>query len=282
VLDTGGGKSGGTRLGIPGDVVDFVGITLLLEDAVALTIIAVHLMFVVEIGGGDVTFSVDGDGVDATGALCDLDTEALLASAGVPSEDGWLGADLTRDSHLSLGAESDGHDVVGVMVLIVGDVLGGVLDLTTTEEFLGVGFVVKDDTEGGSHVDGVTLAIPVAVLLGVAAAVAIDVLKSVGGVRDIVVHWVVVVWLSDLTNPGTDSHELLAGGLLDFEEIALLTVVVLAAVAGDSLAGLLVVLDATAVSSHIGIVLEFAWSRCARCSAAHCELVKGCVKSLKT
>ena len=278
MLDTGGGKSGGTRLGIPGDVVDLVGVTLLLEDAVAILIIAVDLMFVVEISGSDVTLTVDGDSVDATSALCDLDTEALLASAGVPSEDGWLGANLTRDSHPSLGAESDGHDVIGVMVLIVGDVLGGAIDLTTTEEFLGVGFVVKDDTKGGSHVDGVTVAVPVEVLLGVTAPIAIDVLKSVGGVRLLVVHGVVVAWLSDLADPGADSHELLTFSLLDLEEVVFPTVVVLAAVAGHSLAGLLVVDDATAVSSHIGIVLEFAWSRCARCSAAHCELVKGCVK----
>ena len=281
MLDTGGGKSGGTWLSIPSYVVDLVGVTLLLEDAVACRIIAVHLMFVVEIGGGDETFSVDGDGIDATGALRDLDTERLLTSAGVPSEDGWLGADLTGDSPFSLGAESDGHDVVSVMFLIVSDVLGGVLDLTTTEEFLGVGSVFKDDSEGGSHVDGVTVAVPVAVLLGVTAAVAIDVLKSVGGVRDIIVLGVVVGWLSDLADPGTDGHELLASGLLDLEEVALLTVVVLAAVAGSSLAGLLVIDDATAVSSHIGIVLEFAWSRCARCSAAHCVLLKGCVKSKK-
>jgi len=59
VLDTSGGKSGRTRLGVPGDVVDLVGVTLLLEDAVTLAIIAVHLMLVVEISSSDHTLSID-------------------------------------------------------------------------------------------------------------------------------------------------------------------------------------------------------------------------------
>ena len=88
VLDTGRGESGGARGGVPADVVDLVGVTLLLELGVAVVVEAVDLVFVVEVHGADPAFSVDGNGGDATGALCYLDAVLLLAGACVPGEDG--------------------------------------------------------------------------------------------------------------------------------------------------------------------------------------------------
>lgn len=126
------------------------------------------------------------------------------------------------------------------MVGVLSDILGGVLDLATSEELLGVAVLVENDTKGGSHVDGLTLAVPVDVLLGVGASVAVNVLELVSSVRLILVDLVMVVGFSNLANPGTDSHELLTLSLLDFEEVALGTVFVLAFVARNVLAGCLV------------------------------------------
>jgi len=198
VLDTSGGESLGAGLGIPGTVVDLVGVTLRLEDGVTRVVVDVDLMFVVEIDSGDPALSVDCDSSDTTSALGDLDSLLLLTGVGVPGEDGGLGADLTGDSGLSVGADADAHDIIGVMLGVVGNVLGGVVDLATTEECLGVGCSVENDTEGGSHVDGLTLGVPVDVLSGVGASVTIDVLESVGLLRLLGFVFVVVGRLLNL------------------------------------------------------------------------------------
>ena len=165
---------------VPGAIVDDVGVTLLLEDAVSAVVIAVNLMLVVEIGSADPAISIHGAGLDTTGTLCNLDALSLLTSAGIPGEDGGLRADLTGDGGGACGVQTEAHNVICVMVLVIGHVLGGRLNLTTTEEFLGVAILVQDNTKGGSHVDSLALTVPVSVLLGFGAAVAIDVLKSVG------------------------------------------------------------------------------------------------------
>jgi len=259
VLDTSGGESLATGLGVPADVVNLVGITLLLHDLIAIVVEDVDLMFVVEIHSTDPSLVVDSDGGDATGTLGNLDSLLLLTGAGVPLEDGGLGADLSGDGGLALGADANAHNIIGVMVLIVGDVLGRGIDLTTTEELLGVGLGVQDDTEGGGHVDGAASGVPVDVLTGVSASVAIDVLEVVLDGWLLVVDGVVLIGLDDLSNPGADRHELLAGGFLHFEEVVLATVVVLSAVISGGVAGLLVVDEATAICEEFGVVGELAW-----------------------
>jgi len=127
-----------------------------------------------------------------------------------------------------VGAEIDGGDVVVVTILIVSSLLGLVLDLTTTEELLGVRVVVKDDTESGGHVDDLTVLVDEAVLARISASVTIDVVKSVSLVRLLLVDGVVIVRLSDLTNPWADSHELLTfTSILHGEEIVFGTFVVI-------------------------------------------------------
>ena len=226
VLDTGGAELLGVV--VPADVVDLVGITLLLPDTVASLVEDVDLVFVVEIHSGDPAVLGDAHGSDTTGTLSDLDSLHLLSSACVPLEDSGGGTVLSGDSDLALVADGDREDVIGVMVRVSGDVLGGHVDFTGSEELLGVGVAVKDNAEGGSHVDSLTVAVPVDVLLGVSASVAVDVLKSVGAVGSVSNEWVVVVGLGDLTNPGAECHELFTLSLLDLEEIVLGTVVVLA------------------------------------------------------
>jgi hypothetical protein len=147
------------------------------------------------------------------------------------------------------------------MLLVIGNILGSVSDLTATEELLGVRSTVKDDTEGSSHVHSLSCAVEVDVLLGVGASVAVNVLKCVGGCRRVSNEVVVNIRLGDLTNPGTNSHELLTLGLFYLEEVVLLTIVILASVGHDTLACLLVVLDATTIGFHVGVIVPFAWSR---------------------
>ena len=62
---------------------------------------------------------------------------------------------------------------------IIGNILGGVVDLTTSEELLGVGTGIKDDTKGGSYVDGLASRVKVNVLSRVCASVSIDIFKSI-------------------------------------------------------------------------------------------------------
>ena len=147
------------------------------------------------------------------------------------------------------------------MVLVIGDILGSVSDLTTTEELLGVGLTVEDDTEGGSHVDSLSSAVEVDILLGVGASVAVDVLKLVSDIRLLVIDFVVAFRLCYLTNPRTNSHELLTLGLFYLEEVVLATIVIFSSVGDDTLACLLVILDATTITIHVGVIVPSAWGR---------------------
>ena len=259
MLLTSGRESLATGLVVPADVVNHVGITLLLENLVALVVEDVDLMFVVEIHSSNPAVVVDGASFDTTSALGDLDSLLLLTSARVPGEDGGLGADLSGDGGSACVVYANAHNIIGVMSLVIGDVLGRVVDLTTTEEFLGVGLGVKDDTEGGGHVDSGASVVPVDVLLGVSASVTIDVLEVVLDGWLVWVDGVVLIGLDDLSQPGADGHELLASSLLHFEEVILATIVVFTTVTVDGLAGLLVVLHAATVGLEIGVVGELAW-----------------------
>jgi len=84
------------------------------------------------------------------------------------------------------------------MITIVGDLLGGVFDLTATEELLGVSLRVKDNTEGSCHVDRSIVTVEENVLSAISASVAVNVLKSVRAVGLGVVDGVVVVRLGNL------------------------------------------------------------------------------------
>lgn len=179
MLDSGRRESLAAWLFVPADIMDLVSVTLLLHDLVARGIEDVDLMFVVEINGGNPALTVDCYSGDATSALGNLYSLLLLAGACVPGEDGRLGTDLARDSSLALRAYTDAHNIISVMVQVIGDVLGCGIDFTTTEELLGVRGWVKNDTKSGSHVDSLVLAVKVNVLLAVRATVAVDVLEII-------------------------------------------------------------------------------------------------------
>lgn len=260
MLDTSGGESLAAGLVVPCDVEDLVLVTLVLEDHLTLAVVAVDVVIVVDINSADHVLGVDVASGNTTSALANLHAVFLLACHSAPGEDGGGGTSLAGDSNGLVGVDGNTHDVVGVMVGVLSNVLGGAIDLAATEEFLGVVGVVKDDTESSSHVDGVALSVEVDVLLGVSATVAVDVLESVGLVGTVIAEIVVGIGLSDLADPGFDGHELLADLLVDLKEVILGTIVVLSTVAGHTLAGFFVVAHTSTVF-HVSVVVELAWSR---------------------
>lgn len=138
VLGSGSCEALGTWLGIPTDIVDLVGITFLLEALLAGVVEDVNLMLVVEISSANPSIFGDGYSLDATGTLGNLDTLLFLTSGGVPAEDGGLGANLARNGGLALRADTDAHNIISVVVLVVGNVLCSGVNLTAAEELLGV------------------------------------------------------------------------------------------------------------------------------------------------
>ena len=261
MLNAGSGESLAAWLGVPADVMDLVSVTLLLHDLVATVVEDVDLMLVVEIHGSNPAITVDCDGGDTTGALGNLYSLLLLAGASVPGEDGRLGANLAGNGSLALRADTDAHNVISVVVHVVCDVFRRVFDLTTAEELLGVAGGVENDTESGSHVDSLALAVPVDVLLAVGATIAVDVLEFVLGGGLVVVDGVVLIGFDDLSEPWAHRHELLALSLLHLEEVIFSAVVVLATVGVSGLACLFVIDLTTAVSGEVGVVGKLAWCR---------------------
>ena len=274
VLDTSRGESLGTRLGVPADIMDFVGITLLLEDALTILVVDVDLMFVVKINGSDPAIGIDSASSDTTGTLGNLNSLFLGTSVSIPSEDGRLGTNLTRDGCGTVGADANAHNIIGMVILIIGNILGSVLNFTTTEESLSVGCSVKDNTESSGHVDGLSTGIEVDVLLGVSASVTIDILELVASRRWVVIDRIMLSGLLNLANPGAHSHELLTLSLLNFEEIVLTTIIVFTTVIIGDFTCLFVHTD-TSVVVHVGVIGKFAWcSSAGRRSTAHCFVCK--------
>ena len=136
----------------------------------------VDAMVVVEINTSNQTsIHVESNGIDTSGSFGELGSSFLLASAGVPNEDDWDGANLSCGGHFTLIANLEAHDVVGVSILIVGSLLRGVFDLTTSEKLLRVRFLIKNDTKSSSHVASIAIRIEVHVLSAVSASVSVDV-----------------------------------------------------------------------------------------------------------
>ena len=89
---------------------------------------------------------------------------------------------MPRDSELPVAGDGDAHDIVSVAFLVISNVLGGVVYLASTEKLLGVAGGVEDDSEGGSHVDGLSSVIEVHVLSAVCTSVAVDIFELVVGI----------------------------------------------------------------------------------------------------
>lgn len=98
-------------------------------------------------------------------------------------------ADLAGDALVGLGVVLDGEDVVGVCVVVVGDVLGFVVDEASSEELLGVGVGVVDDAESGTLPDVVAVGGQVEVVPGVVCFVPVHV------VHPVLLIWLLVIWL---------------------------------------------------------------------------------------
>jgi hypothetical protein len=81
-------------------------------------------MIVVKINAGDhVIVLTPGNSIYTSGSFGKLGSGLLFTSAGIPSENGWLRANLSGCSHLLLVAKLDAHDIVGVSIHIVGGLL---------------------------------------------------------------------------------------------------------------------------------------------------------------
>ena len=213
VLAASGGESVGSLSAVKGNIEDLVSGSLLHELALTSgSVEAVHAMVVMEISGGNEGgVGGDVDGRNTAGATGELHALHHLAGASVPGEDSGGAADLSSDANLALSADTNGHDVVGVGLAVVGNVLGSVVNFASTEELLlgRAALVVEDNAEGGGHVDYLVLAVEVDVLTRVGGAVSEDVLELVGLLGLVERDGVVAVGLSDLTDPGADGHELL-------------------------------------------------------------------------
>jgi hypothetical protein len=106
--------------------------------------------------------------------------------------------------------------------IVIGNVLGSVVNFTSAEELLHLGLtgLIKNDTKSSSHVDNFAFFVHVNVLARVSTAVAQDVIESIGLIRLFHADGVVVSRFSDLSEPGANRHKLLtSSGIFSGEEI---------------------------------------------------------------
>jgi len=194
----------------------------------------VDIVVVVKIGASNHgSILANANSLDTSGTFFEFKLLFLLTSTGVPNKESGSGADLARDSPFSHLVHIYSKNIVVVTIFIVTSLLGLVLNLSTTKEFLGVLIMVKDNTKSGSHVDNLTVLVEEDVLARVSASVTINVLKSVSLIRLVVVDGVVIIRLSNLTNPGLNSHELFTfASIFDSEHFIIDTVLALANLAG--------------------------------------------------
>mmetsp|Transcript_22822 Transcript_22822/g.16141 ORF Transcript_22822/g.16141 Transcript_22822/m.16141 type:complete len:251 (+) Transcript_22822:1353-2105(+) len=237
MLVTNGTESSGSWLLGELDIIDLVGITLSLQArSTGANIKDVDLVFVVKIDTSNKLLVFrDSTSVDSSGTLADLEFLNLLTSLSIPKEERRSGTNLTGKSHLSAAANINGHDVVGVSIFVVSLLLGLVLNFTTAEEALGVSVVIEDNTESSGHIADLAVGVEEDVLSSVSASVSVNVVQSVSDIGLIVVNGVVIVGLSNLTNPRADSHELFSlTGILHLEEIVLLALLIINVIVEDA------------------------------------------------
>ena len=146
---------------------NLVGVTLFFHDKVSrCNFVDKESVIVVEANASNVgAIRGDRDGLDSTHALGELESLFERSINSTPCEHDGCATNLSGNSHLSSVANLDAHDIVGVSDLVGGVVLGGIVDLATTEELLGVGGLIEDNTESSSHVDSLSVGVVVNVLL---------------------------------------------------------------------------------------------------------------------
>jgi len=185
--------------------------------------VIVDFVVVVQISSSNhSTVNRDAASTHSTGAAGKLESLHLLTSAGVPEEHNGLVAILTSKNCSTALRHSKSSDIISVTIIIISNVLGSVVDFTSTEEFLLLRrtILIKNDAEGSSHIDNFAVFVHVTVLARVGTAVTQDVIKSIGLFRRRHLDRVVVVRLSDLSNPGFGGHKLFASSsILCCEEI---------------------------------------------------------------
>lgn len=184
-------------------------------------------MVVALVGGGDV-LAVAGDGTSGNcpGILRELRPGPLLTGSSVPYEDRWRLANLTCDGPLSvaMGVHIHRHDIVGVMVHIIGHLFRFVFDLASSEILLSVRLLVQNDSKTSSHIDNFAVGVVIHVLPRVLAPVPIHVLQRVCLVWLALVDRRMVIGFRDCANPRLHGQELFSlcyflNFLIEIEEI---------------------------------------------------------------
>jgi len=216
-----GGTSKGVLLRVPAQVDHRVRATLHLSLLVTSGGVknGNSVIVVITQSGNKGTVVIPANSFGASGVSGLLTSGNELTSLGIPNEDSGLLSDLTSGDSLSIGGQSESRDII-VMLLAVGSNI-------TTEEFLGVVVLVQDDTESGSHVNGITVGIVEQVVSGVNGSVTVDVLQSKLLGRGVGVESGGITGGNHSTLPGLGGHELLTFTLLlDFETIILSVVLI--------------------------------------------------------
>ena len=127
---------------------------------------------------------------------------------------------MSGNSPFTARREGDGLDIITVHFHFSRSISSGIVGLTTSEEFLSVGLVVKDDTNGSGVVGSLVVVVEVGVLATVVSSVPVNVLDSVACVGFVHVDIIVNCGLSNLTNPRLNSHKFLAFNFFFcFEEV---------------------------------------------------------------
>ena len=76
----------------------------------------------------------------------------------------WRRSNLSSGALLFVGAHVNAHDIISVMLGVSGNILGCAVNFTTSEESLGVGVRVKNDSKSSSEVANLLIFVEVDVL----------------------------------------------------------------------------------------------------------------------
>lgn len=88
---------------------------------------------------------IDTDSFNKSGISSLLEIANQAAIFSIPDTDDGVFADLTGSSNLSIRTDSNSHDIIIVS--------GGILNITSTKEFLSVVGLIQDNTESSGDVN---------------------------------------------------------------------------------------------------------------------------------
>lgn len=105
MLGSSSGKFGGARLSRPADILDTVGISILLHDRLSLEGEDIDVMLVVKINASNLHVVLsESNGCNTSGSLANLDTGIFGGVSSSPNEHGWRRSNLSSDTLLLVRA----------------------------------------------------------------------------------------------------------------------------------------------------------------------------------